>query len=198
MFGSRTKYSRSSPSKLSVFRIWGIGFYIVSARSGRLLKRLVATPMRRSDFLLSQIAGRVVFLVLEVGALLAFAYYVLDVPLRGSLVTLSLVCLLGAMTFAGLGLLVASRARTIEGVSGLMNFVMMPMWVLSGIFFSTSRFPDLVQPLIQFLPLTAVNDALRAVMIDGASLAGISGELLVAAAWGVVTFVAALLLFRWN
>ena len=64
-----------------------------------------------------------------------------------------------------------------------MNFVMLPMWLLSGIFFSTSRFPDLMQPLIQALPLTAVNDALRAVMLDGASLAAVGGELAIAAVW---------------
>jgi len=178
--------------------MWGIGFYIVTARSRRLLKRMVATPMRKSEFLLAQIGGRLVFLVLEVGVLVAFAYWVLDVPLRGSLAALTLVCFLGAMTFCGLGLLVASRARTVEGVSGLMNVVMLPMWILSGTFFSTGRFPDAMQPLVQALPLTALNDALRAVMLDGSSMLSVSGELGIAAVWGVVSFAAALYLFRWT
>jgi ABC-type multidrug transport system permease subunit len=178
--------------------MWGIGFYVVSARSRRLLKRLVATPMRRSHYLLSQMTGRLIFLIFEVGVLVLFARFAFDVPQRGSWLALGLVSVLGATTFGGLGLLVAARPKTIEGVSGLMNFVMMPMWICSGIFFSTSRFPDIVQPLVQALPLTAVNDALRAVMLDGASLAAVSGELLLAAAWGAAAFGAALALFRWQ
>jgi ABC-type multidrug transport system permease subunit len=177
--------------------MWGIGFYIVNARSKRLLKRLVATPMRRTHYLLAQIGGRLVFLVLEVGALVGFARLAFGVPLRGSILGLALLCALGGMTFAGLGLLVASRARTIEGVSGLMNLVMLPMWVLSGIFFSTSRFPEVVQPIVQALPLTAIIDGLRAVMLDGAGLGAIWGEIGIAAAWCLVSFVIALVRFRW-
>ncbi len=177
--------------------MWGIGFYIVNARSKRLLKRLVATPMRRTHYLLAQIGGRLVFLVLEVGALVGFARLAFGVPLRGSILGLSLLCALGGMTFAGLGLLVASRARTIEGVSGLMNLVMLPMWVLSGIFFSTSRFPEIVQPLVQALPLTAIIDGLRAVMLEGAGLHAVWGEIGIAAGWCLVSFVVALARFRW-
>jgi ABC-type multidrug transport system permease subunit len=178
--------------------MWGIGFYIVTARQKKLLKRLVATPMRRSQFLLGQIFGRLFLLVLEVGVLVAFATLFFDVPLRGSIVTLAFVSVLGAMTFAGMGLLVASRAKTVEGVSGLMNVVMMPLWILSGIFFSTSRFPDVMQPVVQALPLTALNDALREVMLDGAGLFTILDEVALTAAWGVATFVAALMIFRWR
>jgi ABC-type polysaccharide/polyol phosphate export permease len=130
--------------------------------------------------------------------LIGFAAFFLDVPVRGSLATLAVVCFLGAMTFAGLGLLVASRPRTIEGVSGLMNFVMLPMWIGSGIFFSTSRFPDAVQPLIQALPLTAINDALRAVMLEGAGLGAIGFELAIAALWCAASFAVALVGFRWT
>jgi ABC-type multidrug transport system permease subunit len=178
--------------------MWGIGFYVVSARSRHLLKRLVATPMRRSHYLLSQLTGRLLFLVFEVGVIVAFARLAFDVPQRGSWIGLAIVCVTGAMTFGGLGLLVAARPRTTEGVSGLMNLVMMPMWISSGIFFSTSRFPDVMQPVIQALPLTAINDALRAVMLDGASMAAVSGELLVATAWGLAAFAAALAMFRWQ
>ncbi len=178
--------------------MWGIGFSIVNARSRNLLKRLVATPMQRSHYLLGQLIGRMVFLVLEVGVILAFARLVFDVPIRGSLAAVAAVTLLGAGTFAGLGLLVASRARTIEGVSGLMNLVMLPMWILSGTFFSTSRFPATMQPWIQALPLTAVNDALRAVMLDGAGLSSLAAPLAVTAAWGGLAFAAALRLFRWR
>jgi len=178
--------------------MWGIGFYIVNARSKRLLKRLVATPMRRWQYLLAQIGGRLVFLVLEVGALVGFASLAFGVPLRGSIAALAAMCALGGMTFAGLGLLVASRARTIEGVSGLMNLVMLPMWILSGIFFSTSRFPDVVQPLVQALPLTAVIDGLRAVMLDGAGIAAVADEMMIAGAWCALSFLLALARFRWS
>jgi ABC transporter DrrB family efflux protein len=178
--------------------LWGVGFAIVMARSRNLLKRMVASPMRRHHYLLGQMLGRVIFLFLEVGALLLFARLAFGVPVRGSIPSLLLVAFLGAMTFAGIGLLVASRVRTIEAVSGLMNLVMLPMWILSGIFFSTARFPEAMQPVVQALPLTAVNDALRAVMIDGESLAAVAGELLIAAAWGTAAFLAALGIFRWS
>jgi len=178
--------------------MWGIGFYIVTARQNKLLKRLVATPMRRSEFLLGQIFGRLFLLVFEVGILVLLANLIFDVPVRGSLVTLGFVSVLGAMTFAGMGLLVASRAKTVEGVSGLMNLVLMPMWILSGVFFSTSRFPEVMQPVVQALPLTALNDALREVMLDGAGLFSILDELALTAVWGVATFVVALWVFRWR
>jgi ABC-2 type transport system permease protein len=178
--------------------MWGIGFYIVTARQNKLLKRLVATPMRRSEFLLGQIFGRLFLLVFEVGILLLLANLIFDVPVRGSLVALGLVSVLGAMTFAGMGLLVASRAKTVEGVSGLMNLVLMPMWILSGVFFSTSRFPEVMQPVVQALPLTALNDALREVMLDGTSLFSLLDEVALTAAWGVAAFGVALWVFRWR
>ena len=178
--------------------MWGIGFTVVKARSQKLLKRLRASPMRKSEFLLSHILARLVFLALEVGAVLIFAALVFDVPVRGSLLGLSLVAVLGAMAFAGLALLIASRAGTVEGVSGLMNLVMVPMWILSGVFFSSSNFPEGVQPVIKALPLTALNDALRAVMIEGAPLVHTAGMLAIVAAWGVGSFLVALMIFRWR
>lgn len=178
--------------------MWGLGFALVVARNGNLLKRLIAAPVRRSQLLGAQLASRLLFLVPEAGALLVFAYFVLDVPLRGSVVLLALVSLVGALAFSGLGLLTAARPRTIEGVSGIMNLVMVPMWIFSGIFFSTERFPAAMQPFVQALPLTALNDALRAVMLDGSGLAAIAHELLILGAWGVVCFMLALKLFRWQ
>jgi ABC-2 type transport system permease protein len=178
--------------------MWGLGFSLVVARNGNLLKRLIAAPVRRSHLLGAQLASRLLFLVPEAGALLVFAYFVLDVPMRGSIVLLALVSLAGALAFAGLGLLTAARPRTIEGVSGLMNLVMVPMWIFSGIFFSTERFPASMQPFVQALPLTALIDALRGVMLDGSGLAGIGSELLILAAWGLVSFILALRFFRWQ
>lgn len=178
--------------------LWGIGFSLVTARSGHLLKRLVAAPVRRRDLLAAQLLSRLVFLVPEAGLLLAVAHFALGVPLRGSLLVLALVTVLGALTFAGLGLLTAARPRTIEGVSGIMNLVMVPMWIFSGIFFSTERFPAALQPFVRALPLTALNDALRAVMLDGSGLFALWPELALLSAWGAACFVAALKLFRWQ
>jgi ABC-type multidrug transport system permease subunit len=129
---------------------------------------------------------------------LLFAYFALGVPLRGSVILLTAVSLLGALAFSGLGLLTAARPRTIEGVSGLMNLVMVPMWIFSGIFFSTERFPDTMQPFVQALPLTALNDALRGVMLEGTGVAGLLPDIGILAVWGVVSFVLALKLFRWQ
>jgi ABC-2 type transport system permease protein len=178
--------------------IWGVGFSVVQARQKKLLKRYMATPMRRSHYLLSFILSRLVFLILEVVALVGFGWLLFGVRVRGSFLTLAGVTILGAFAFAGLGLLVASRAKTIEGVSGLMNLVMLPMWILSGTFFSYARFPDAMIPFVKALPLTALNDALRAVMIDGAALSSLGLQLAVVIAWGAVSFGIALQIFRWR
>lgn len=178
--------------------LWGIGYAVVNARTRKLLKRFVATPMRRSHYLLSFLLSRLVFLVLEVAALVGFGWLVFDVEVRGSILALGAASLLGALAFGGLGLLVAARPRTTESVSGWMNLVMMPMWLLSGTFFAYERFPDWSQPLIRALPLTALNDSLRAIMNDGAPLTGSALPLLVLALWGSVSFAIALRVFRWQ
>lgn len=178
--------------------MWGLGYAVVDARRRKLMKRLMASPMRRGQYLLSFIAARLVLLAPETVLLLGFGALAFGVPVRGSLAVLGLVVLLGAMCFAGLGLLTASRARTVEAVSGLMNLVMLPMWVLSGVFFSTANFPPAMQPFIRALPLTALNDALRAVMLQGASLTAVAAPLGVCAAWGAVSFGVALRIFRWR
>ena len=114
---------------------------IVDWRQRKLLKRFLVTPMRKSHFLLAQMLSRIGFLVLEVVVIVAFGVFVLGVPFRGSLLAFAVICLFGIFCFSGLGLLIASRPRTIEGVSGIMNFVMMPMWLFSGVFFSYENFP---------------------------------------------------------
>jgi ABC-2 type transport system permease protein len=178
--------------------LWAIGFYVVQMRSNRQLKRLVATPMRRRDFLLSQMAARMLFVAVEVPLLVLFAWLVFGVAVEGSLLALTLVVVLGAACFSGLGLLAAARPRTTEGVSGIINVIMMPMLVLSGVFFSASRFPDAVQPLVRALPLTAFNDAARGIYNDGVSLMALPLELAVMVVWTVVGFGVALRWFRWQ
>ena len=178
--------------------MWGLGFSIVDARRKKLMKRIVATPMPKPYYLLSFLVWRMIFLPVEVGVPLAFGVWVFGVPMRGSLVALVEACVLATLAFSAAGLLLASRVRTIEAVSGLMNLTMVPMWVLSGVFFSSQRFPDIVQPLIKALPLTALIDALRANMLQGAGLAQMAPQAGVLAAWLVVCFGLALRLFRWR
>ncbi len=178
--------------------MWGLGFTVVTARTKKLLKRLVATPMRKRDYLLALVLARLVFLVAEVTALVGFGWLAFGVAVRGPFVALALAILAGTFAFAGLGLLVAARARTVEGVSGLMNVVMLPMWLLSGTFFSYERFPEAARPWIRLLPLTALNDALRAVMTEGHGLGGVLPELVLLCVWAAVSFGLALRLFRWS
>ena len=178
--------------------IWGLGFGIVDARRKKLLKRFIATPMSRAQYLLSYLVMRLAMMVVEVLVVVAFGVLVFGVPMRGSLGAFAIVCVVGTLMFGAIGLLIASRARTLEGASGLMNFVMLPMWVASGVFFAATNFPAAVQPVVQALPLTAVVDAMRANMLQGSGLAALSGELGIMAAWLVLSFVLALRLFRWR
>ena len=178
--------------------MWGVGFSLVDMRQRKLLKRFVATPMRRSDFLLAVMSSRLVLMVIEVGLLLAFGMLVFHMPVAGSFLTLALVGSIAAIAFGGLGLLAACRAQKVESASGLINLVMMPMWIFSGVFFSYEHFPAVAQPFIKALPLTALNDALRAVILEGAPLSSQSLRLLILALWGGISFLLALKWFRWT
>ena len=178
--------------------MWGVGYSIVDARKRKLLKRFAATPMRRSDYLLSLMLSRLLFLVAEVTALIVIGRFAFGVAVQGSNVAVAVLALLGGMSFTGLSLLIAARAQSTEVASGLMNLAMLPMYLLSGSFFSASRFPDWMQPLVQALPLTALNDALRAVINEGAPLMSQTFEIAILVAWGVVPFALALRFFRWQ
>lgn len=157
--------------------VWGLGFTIVDARRRKLTKLLTATPMSRVSYLLSYLVWRMIILWVEVGLPIGFGALVFGVPVRGSILSLAVICVCASLSFSALGLLIASRARTIEAVSGWMNVVQVPMWILSGVFFSAQRFPDIFQPFIRALPLTALNDALRAHMLQGATLIQVAPRL---------------------
>ena len=178
--------------------MWGVGYVIVDDRQKKLLKRMLATPMRRTEFLLSFVLMRLTFLFLEVPVLLLFARLVYDVPLRGSLFLVGLISVAGALAFTGIGLLLAARAQNTQTVNGLINLVQMPMFLLSGVFFSAARFPDVMQPVVKLMPLTAVNDALRAVMNEGAGLAAVGPRVVYLVVLALGTFALALRLFRWS
>ena len=178
--------------------LWGVGFAIVHARTKKLLKRLVATPMSKAHYLLSHVLSRFLFLALEVVVIVGFAWIFFDVAVHGALWALAAIAILGGLSFGGLGLLLASRVKTIEAVSGLMNLVMLPMWVLSGVFFASTNFPEAMQPLIKVLPLTALNDALRAIVNEGLALTAVTREIAILTTWGLVSFLLSLKLFRWQ
>lgn len=178
--------------------LWSIGFMTVQARLRKLLKRLAASPMRRRDYLMAPVLARLVFLGPEVAVPLVFGAIAFSMPIRGGFFSIGVVALVGALMWGALGLLMGSRARTFEAASGLMNMMSVPMWVLSGVFFAASNFPDAVQPFIQLLPLTALVDAFRGVILEGASLAGIWHELAIMAGWTIVPFAIALKIFKWR
>jgi ABC-type multidrug transport system permease subunit len=178
--------------------MWGIGFSIVQARMRKLLKRMVASPMRKSEFLLAHLFARLLFLAPEVAIPLVFGRLAFGMPIRGGIGAIAVVALIGSVAFGAIGLLLGSRPRTFEAVSGLMNLAMLPMWLLSGVFFSAANFPAAIQPAIQALPLTALVDALRAVVLEGATTGAIAGELLVLGFWTVVPFAVALRIFKWQ
>lgn len=178
--------------------IWAVGFAFVEARQRKLNKRFLVTPMHRATYLLAHVLARLVLLIFEIALLLAFARFVLDVPFRGSLPAFVLLCFLGATIFSGMGVLLGSRVRTVEAAAGLINLTMMPMGLASGVFFSYERFNELAHPLIRALPLTALNDALRGVMLEGRGLGDLVSEIVVQLVWGVAAFAIGLRIFRWK
>jgi ABC transporter DrrB family efflux protein len=178
--------------------IWGMGFAIVEARQKKLLKRFVASPMPKWQYLASFILSRLVMLAVEVVVFLGFAGLAFGVPFRGSLWELAFLCILISLSFSALGLLTASRAKTMEAANGLMNLVMLPMWILSGVFFSSTRFPAIIQPFVKALPLTAAIDTLRGNMLQGMNLGQMVAPVAILLAWMVIPFAVSLRIFRWR
>jgi len=178
--------------------MWGIGFALVDMRQRKLLKRFVASPMRRGDFLLALATSRLVLMLIELVLLLGFGVLAFHLRVLGSFLSILVISTLGALCFGGVGLLTASRAQKIETVSGLINVVMMPMWIFSGVFFSYERFPAVLQPAIKLLPLTALNDALRAAILEGSPLSHQLVRLAVMGLWGALSYALALRWFRWT
>src|SRR4051812_10543326 len=177
--------------------MWGASFNIVNARQRKLLKRLAATPMRRGHYLLSFRISRLLVGPLQVLVLFLFARLTFGVIIHGSIAATVGLALLGSWSFAGLGLLCASRAQNSETANGLINLVTLPMMILSGVFFSSSRFPEFLQPAIRLLPLSAFNEAMRHVVNDGASILSQGFPIAVLVGWGVLSAAPALRLFRW-
>ena len=178
--------------------MWGVGYNLVVARKRRLLRRFAVTPMRRPQFLMSYFYARSLFLLVELGLLVLFGRIAFSVLVRGNLFSLVVTSFIGAASFAGISLLIGARVENTESANGWMNLVQLPMWVLSGAFFSYERFPNWMHLPIRALPLTALNDALRAIYNDGSSLAATWPQLAVMSVWGLVGFLIALRTFRWQ
>ena len=178
--------------------MWGIGFNLVLARKRKLLRRYAVTPMRRSHFLLSYFFSRSMFLVMELAVLIGFGKLVFGTEIQGSFPALIVASVFGAAAFAAIGFLIGARLTSTEVAGGWMNFVQLPMWLLSGSFFTYERFPEWLQLPIKLLPLTAANDSLRRIYNEAGTLSSVTFELVVLAAWSLIGFAVALKIFRWQ
>jgi ABC-2 type transport system permease protein len=178
--------------------IWWLTSSIVEARQKQLLKLLVGSPMPRWQYLAAFPLSSLLLFVVEIGVFLGLARLIFGVPFRGSIWQLGLLCLIAAVSFTGIGLLISSRARTIEAANGWINLTALPMWILSGVFFSANRFPSVIQPFVRMLPLTAAIDSFRANMLQGIGIEHLLGPVTVMAAWFIVPFCVSIRIFRWR
>lgn len=178
--------------------MWGISYGIIEKRSKKLLRRLIATPMRRSHFLVAQVTVRLLMNFIEAAVLILFALLVFGMEIQGSVYALLVLFLAGNMAFAGLAVLVSSNTSNTEVGNGLINAVVTPMMVLSGIFFSYQNFPDWSIGLIKILPLTILTDGMRNIFNEGAGFNEVTLPIFVLVAMGVMFFGIGLKIFKWH
>jgi len=178
--------------------LWGVGYALVDLRVRKLLKRFAATPMKVSDLLTSLAISRFIFTMGQLLVLVGVSWLTFGVTVRGNFFEFLFLVCLGGFCFLTIGLFVACRVTTYEAVNGIMNLVMLPMYVFSGVFFSAERFPEFMAPAIKILPLTALNDALRAIMNEGRSLSSLGLELGILIFWTVLCLFLAIRFFKWR
>jgi ABC-2 type transport system permease protein len=178
--------------------MWGISYGIIEKRSKKLLRRLVATPMKKSHFLIALIAVRTTMNLIESLVLLLFSLFAFKLSIQGDLTALIILYLAGNIAFSGIAVFVSSHTSNTEVGNGLINFVVMPMMVLSGIFFSYHNFPDWSIGVIKNLPLTMLTDGIRSIFNEGAGYSEIALPVLILTATGVVLFSAGLKIFKWH
>ena len=178
--------------------MWGISYGLIEKRSKKLLRRLVATPMKKSYFLVALITVRIAMNFIESLILFIFALFVFDMVIQGSISALILLFISGNIAFAGIAVFVSSNTSNTEVGNGLINFVVFPLMVLSGIFFSYHNFPDWSIPVIQKLPLTILADGIRSIFNEGAGFSEVGIPILVLSATGIVFFSAGLKIFKWH
>lgn len=178
--------------------IWGVGSVITQLRAGKVLQRMAATPMNRGHFLLSFFVWRGVLGLVEILFLLGAARVLFGVRVAGDFLSFIVFGLMGSLSFAGISLLAASRTRNLESATGVMNLTSLAMGFLSGVFFSVSHFPGWMQTIVEWIPLTALNQGLRHILVDGTGLLSLGRESLVLGLWGIGSFLVTLRTFRWN
>jgi ABC-2 type transport system permease protein len=177
--------------------LWGLGYGIIDKRAKKLMRRMVATPMKKSHFLFSLITVRFMMNLVESGLLFLFAWLVFDVVIQGNIPALATVFLSGNLAFSGLAVFVASRTANTEIGNGLINAIVFPMMVLSGIFFSYHNFPDWSIPFIRKLPLTMLADGIRSIFIEGAGMSSILFPSFLLVITGFIFFSIGLKIFKW-
>jgi ABC-type multidrug transport system permease subunit len=178
--------------------MWGISYGIIEKRSKKLLRRLVATPMKKSHFLIALITVRITMNFIESLILFLFALLTFKMTIQGDITALILMFLAGNIAFAGIAVFVSSNTSNTEVGNGLINFVVFPMMVLSGIFFSYHNFPDWSIPVIQRLPLTTLTDGIRSIFNEGAGYNEVALPILILTATGILFFSAGLKIFKWH
>jgi ABC-2 type transport system permease protein len=178
--------------------MWGISYGLIEKRSKKLLRRLVATPMKKSHFLIALITVRVTMNFIESFVLFIFALFAFKMTIQGDITALILMFLAGNIAFAGIAVFVSSNTSNTEVGNGLINFVVFPMMVLSGIFFSYQNFPDWSLPAIRLLPLSMLTDGIRSIFNEGAGYHEVTIPILILTATGVVFFTAGLKIFKWH
>jgi ABC-type multidrug transport system permease subunit len=176
---------------------WGISYTIIERRSKKLLRRMVATPMKKSNFLIALITARVAMNIFEALILILFSWLYFDIHFQGSIMALIAVFITGNIAFSGLSILISSHTANSEIGNGIINAVVTPMMVLSGIFFSYHNFPEWSLPVIRNLPLTMLADSIRSIFNEGVGFAEVYREILVLLATGIVSFVIGLKIFKW-
>jgi ABC-2 type transport system permease protein len=177
--------------------LWGISYALIEMRSKKLMRRMVATPMKKSEFLISFFVARLSIAIIEALILCTFAYFYFRISLQGSFLALATIFLAGNIAFSGLAILISSRTANSRIGTGLINMVTMPMMILSGIFFSYYNFPDFAIPIIQKMPLTMMADSMRAVFIEGAGIKQIAVNSSVLTALGTCCFLIGLKIYKW-
>jgi len=176
---------------------WGISYTLIERRSKKLLRRMVATPMKKSNLLISLITARVIMNFLDASVLLLFAWLYFHIQIQGSILALLVLMLAGNMAFSGISILISSHTANPEIGNGIINAVVTPMMVVSGVFFSYHNFPDWSIPFIQYLPLTILADAVRSVFNEGFTLINVYIETIILSITGIVCFIAGLKIFKW-
>ena len=178
--------------------MWGISYGIIEKRSKKLLRRLVATPMKKSHFLIALITVRITMNFIESLVLLIFSLIAFKMTIQGDISALILTYLAGNIAFAGIAVFASSHTSNTEVGNGLINFVVFPMMILSGIFFSYQNFPEWSIPVIKNLPLTMLTDGIRSIFNEGAGYKEVAMPILIMISTGVLFFSAGLKIFKWH